>query len=128
MNNSLSRDAMTEATVQAVQRFNEAFNRHDVDAVMDAMTADCLFENTYPPPDGTRYKGQQEVRAFWDSFFSSSPSARFEVEEIFAAGDRCVVRWVYQKTKEGKPWHLRGADIFRVRNEKIAEKLAYVKG
>ena len=119
---------MSETTVQAVQRFNDAFNRHDVDAVMDAMTEDCLFENTCPPPDGTRYKGQPEVRTFWEAFFKSSPSARFEVEEMWAAGDRCVVRWVYRKTKEGKPWHLRGVDIFRARDGKIAEKLAYVKG
>lgn len=35
-------------TLSAVDRFNDAFNRHDVDAVMAAMTADCVFENTIP--------------------------------------------------------------------------------
>jgi ketosteroid isomerase-like protein len=43
LDNRQSRDAVTEATVQAVERFNEAFNRHDVDAVMDAMTTDLPF-------------------------------------------------------------------------------------
>jgi ketosteroid isomerase-like protein len=111
-----------------VQRFNAAFNRHDVDAVMAAMTDDCLFENTNPPPDGARYTGQAEVRAFWEKFFAGAPDAVFEAEEVVALGDRCVVRWIYRKTRDGQAWHLRGVDVFRVRDGKVAEKLAYVKG
>lgn len=49
--------------------FNEAFGRHDVDAVMNLMTDDCVFENTLPPPDGDRYVGQADVRKFWQEFF-----------------------------------------------------------
>jgi len=116
------------STLEVVRRFNEAFNRHDVDAVMAGMTDDCVFENTNPVPDGKRYHGHAEVRAFWEAFFQSSPDAVFEAEDVFAAGDRCVVRWVYRKTKNGQPWHLRGVDLFRVRDGKVAEKLAYVKG
>ena len=48
--------------------------------------------------------------------------------DIFAAGDRATVRWVYRKTKDVKPWHLRGVDVFKVKDGKVAEKLAYVKG
>ena len=116
------------STLEVVRLFNEAFNRHDVDAVMAGMTDDCVFENTNPAPDGKRYHGHAEVRVFWEAFFQSSPDAVFEAEDVFAAGDRCVVRWVYRKTKNGQPWHLRGVDLFRVRDGKVAEKLAYVKG
>jgi ketosteroid isomerase-like protein len=115
-------------TLAAVERFNSAFNRHDVNAVMNAMTEDCKFENTSPAPDGARLEGAVNVRAHWEKFFTANPDAFFEAEEIFAAGDRCVVRWVYRKTKEGNPWHLRGVDVFKVKNGKVAEKLAYVKG
>lgn len=121
-------DNSTKMTLAAVERFNEAFNRHDVDAVMNAMTEDCIFENTNPSPDGTRIVGAEAVRAYWTKFFTNNPDALFEAEEIFADGDRCVVRWIYRKTKDGKPWHLRGVDIFKVRNGKVSEKLAYVKG
>jgi len=116
------------ATRMAVEKFNAAFNRHDVDAVMDAMTEDCVFENTSPTPDGTRIEGAAAVRAYWQKFFAANPDALFETEEIFATGDRCVVRWTYRKTKDGKPWHLRGVDIFKVKDGKVSEKLAYVKG
>ena len=71
-------DRLVKDTLEAIQRFNDAFNRHDVDAVMAVMTEDCVFENTYPPPDGERYEGQAAVRAFWERFFVSSPQATFE--------------------------------------------------
>lgn len=122
------RNSTAEATLAAVQRFTEAFNRQDVDAVMAAMTDNCVFENTNPPPDGARYAGRAAIRSIWEKFFGSNPGARFETEEIFAVGDRCVVRWVYRKMKDGKPWHLRGVDLFRAEDGKVAEKLSYVKG
>ena len=120
-------DSTTAATLAAVHRFNGAFNAHDVNAVMAAMTADCVFENTSPPPDGTRYEGQGTVREYWEKFFHNFPDAKFEAEDIFASGDRCTVRWVYRKTRDGKQWHLRGVDVFRVRDGKVAEKLSYIK-
>lgn len=118
------------ATVAAVERFNDAFARHDVDAVMACMTDDCLFENTSPAPDGERHVGQRAVRAFWERFFAGAPAANFTVEEMFAAGDRCVVRWLYRwdDDRPGQPGHVRGVDLFRVADGKVAEKISYVKG
>ena len=119
-------DEMSQAddTEGVIASFNEAFNRHDVDGVMALMTDDVVFENTSPAPDGERFVGQTNVRAFWERFFAESPNAHFEAEEIATAGDRCTVRWRYD-------WgggHIRGIDLFRVRDGKVAEKLSYVKG
>jgi len=121
-------DPVAQATLDTVRRFNEVFNRHDVPAIMALMTDDCAFENTRPRPDGERHEGQPAVRAFWETFFARSPSARFDAEEEFAAGDRCVVRWVYHWVRDGEPGHVRGVDLFRVRDGKVAEKYSYVKG
>jgi ketosteroid isomerase-like protein len=122
-------DRLAKETLEVIQRFNDAFNRHDVDAVMATMTEDCVFENTTPPPDGERYHGQAAVRAFWERFFASSPQAIFETEDMFAGGERCVVCWLYRWVEQdGKRGHVRGVDVFRVRDGKVAEKLAYVKG
>src|SRR5687768_9279221 len=90
-----SAGSTTDATLATIERFNAAFNAHDVDAVMALMTDDVVFENTSPFPDGTRYEGQAAVRAFWDEFFASSPNAHFAGEDTFADGDRCCVRWHY---------------------------------
>lgn len=116
------------ATLAVVQRFNEAFNAHDVPAVMRLMTEDCVFDSTRPPPDGERIVGQAAVRESWEASFARSPHARFETKELFAADDRAVARWSYHRVREGIPGHVRGVDLFRVRDGRVAEKLSYVKG
>jgi ketosteroid isomerase-like protein len=119
-----------ETAMRVVMEFNEAFNRHDVSGMMQLMTEDCVFENTDPGPDGTRYSGKKAVTQFWEDFFRQSPSAHIEIEEIFGMGNnRCVMRWRYQWVDAaGKEGHVRGVDIFRVRDGLISEKLSYVKG
>jgi ketosteroid isomerase-like protein len=118
-----------DEAVRVVLRFNDALNAHDVDAAMRLMTEDCVFENTYPGPDGTRYQGQSAVRRFWEEFFASSHDPYFEVEEIFGLGERCVMRWIYHWVDATSgPGHVRGVDVYRLRGGLIAEKLSYVKG
>jgi len=114
---------------QIVIRFNDALNAWDVDTMMALMTEDCVFENTYPPPDGERYEGQAAVRAFWEDFFRSAAQPRFEIEEIFTVADRVVMRWIYRWLSDGQtPGHIRGIDLYRLEGGLIAEKLSYVKG
>src|SRR5215467_527793 len=91
-------DTLTQSTVAIIEKFNEAFNKHDVPAVMALMTDDCLFDNTYPAPDGERFEGQEAVRGFWEEFFRSSPDALFTSEEMIPLGARCVIRWRYEWT------------------------------
>lgn len=117
-----------DATLAAVDRFNVAFNQHDIEAIMDAMTDDCVFEST-SPPEGTRLEGAAAVRAAWIEFFTSSPTAHFESEETIVTGDRAVVRWRYTwLDDDGQVGAVRGVDVMTVRDGRIAEKLAYVKG
>ena len=101
----------TAATLAAVARFSEAFDWHDVDGVMAAMSADCRFESTGPAPDGDAFSGTSAVREVWARFFQDNPDAKFVTEAQFAAGDRCVVRWRYDWGSR----HVRGIDVFRVR-------------
>jgi ketosteroid isomerase-like protein len=116
------------ATIAAVDAFNEAFNRHDVDAVMARMTEDAVFEST-SPPSGERHEGAAAVRAAWEAFFAASPTAHFDAEEVIATGDRCIVRWIYTWTDDdGTTGRVHGVDVIRVRDGLVAEKLAYVKG
>ena len=118
-----------ESALRVVLDFNEAFNRHDVDGMMRLMSADCVFENTYPAPDGTTFKGKQAVAQFWQDFFRESPTARIEIEDVFGLDKRCVMRWKYHWTDaSGQKGHVRGVDVFLVREGLICEKLSYVKG
>ena len=118
-----------ESAIRVVLEFNEAFNRHDVAGMMQLMSDDCIFENTDPAPDGTVYSGKEVVTRFWQNFFRESPQAHIEIEEIFGFGERCIMCWRYSWVDKGeKKGHIRGVDIFRVRNGFIREKLSYVKG
>ena len=126
---SPARMSKIESAIRVVLAFNEAFNRHDVAGMMQLMSDDCVFENTSPAPDGTTFSGKQSVTQFWQDFFRDSPHAHIEIEEIFGLGMRCIMRWKYSWVDgAGKKGHVRGVDIFQVKNDLIAEKLSYVKG
>lgn len=118
-----------EEAIRIVIEFNEAFNRHNVAGMMRYMSDNCIFENTNPSPNGTVYAGKEAVTLFWQNFFRESPHAHIEIEEIFGMGKRCIMRWIYSWEDEtGKKGHVRGVDIFQVREGLITEKLSYVKG
>jgi uncharacterized protein (TIGR03086 family) len=117
------RNPSPDDTLASLVRFNDAFGSQDVDAIMRAMTDDCVFEDT-TSPDGTRHEGQTAVRAAWEALFAANPDGRFTTERAVISGDHATYCWHY----DYGDGHVRGIDLFRVRNGKVAEKLSYVKG
>ena len=114
---------MAVDSLKIIQAFGMAWESHDLDATLALVTADCVFESTVPGPDGTRYEGRSALREVWKPIFDDA-SATFEAEETFCSDDRVVQRWCYRWTGG----HIRGVDVFRVRDGLVAEKLSYVKG
>jgi ketosteroid isomerase-like protein len=109
--------------IEVVEAFDAAWGAHDLDAALALMTDDCVFESTGPAPDGIRHVGRDQVRRAWRPVFDDASSV-FEVEELVVAGDRVLQRWRYS-------WidgHVRGVDVFTVRDDLVAVKLSYVKG
>jgi len=112
----------------AVERYRDALNRHDIDAAVAAFTDDGLIDCT-PPPDGERYEGPVAISTLFQKLFDSANERTFDTEEVVIAGDRAVVRWRHRWVgTSGDVGHVRGVDVLRVRDGKIAEKLSYVKG
>lgn len=109
--------------VRIVEDFGAAWGSHDLDATLALVTEDCVFEATGPAPDGERHVGKAMLRAAWRPIFDDHAST-FEVEECFGAGDRVTQSWRYS-------WdggHVRGVDVFVVRDGLVAAKCSYVKG
>ena len=109
--------------LSVVTEFGDAWAAHNLDAALTFITDDCVFDATGPAPDGARHVGREAIRAAWQEIFADV-SSTFEAEETFACGDRVVQLWRYS-------WgdgHVRGVDVFTVRDGKVAEKLSYVKG
>ena len=118
------------ASAEAVlDRFTEALNRHDLPAALALTSSNCVFEATWPAPDGERSVGRTELEAAWKAIFAD-PSSHFTVEESFTAGEsfmtgtRVVQRWRY----DWDGGYVRGVELVTVREGLITEKLAYVKG
>ena len=122
---SPTRLSRIESAIRIVLEFNDAFNSHNVEGMMRLMSDDCVFENTAPSPDGTLYSGKEAVTRFWHDFFRESPHAHIDIEEIFSLGLRSVMRWRYSWSDQG---HVRGVDIFQVKDGLISQKLSYIKG
>jgi ketosteroid isomerase-like protein len=113
---------------QVLAAFSAAFGSGDVDAIMALMTDDVVFEST-APPDGSRHEGVEAVRQVWVDLFSGTAGASFTEEERFVCADRGVLQWRFTwATSEGTPGHVRGVDILRFVDGKVAEKRSYVKG
>jgi ketosteroid isomerase-like protein len=112
---------MTELDI--IDAFGAAWAAHDLDAALAFLTDDCLFDSTEPAPDGSRFVGPDAIRGAWQPIFDD-PATTFTAEETFAAGDRVVQLWRF----DWEGGHVRGVDVFRLLDGKIAEKLSYVKG
>ncbi len=110
-------------SVEVVERFGAAWAAHDLEGVLALVTDDCCFDATGPAPDGTLHVGKDALRAAWQAIFDDT-SSHFEVEATIDAGDHVVQRWRY----DWGDGHVRGVDLFLVRDGLVAEKRSYVKG
>ena len=112
-----------------LQAFADAWNRHDVDALMSMMTTDCVFEASGGNMvDGERYEGQRAVRAAYEAVFEQYPDARWGNARHFVAGDRGVSQWTFTGTlTDGRRVEVAGCDVFTFRNGKIAIKNSFRK-
>ncbi len=113
------------ANAKVVEEFTEALNRHDIEAVGAFFTDGAIFETTNPAPDGERFEGRTAIVANLAEMLASTPGAHFTNEEVIDdGGERVTVRWRY----DWGDGHVRGVDVMRLEDGKIAESLAYVKG
>ena len=112
-----------------LQAFADAWNRHDVDALMSMMTSDCVFEASGGNMvDGERHEGQPAVRAAYAAVFEQYPDAHWGNARHFVTGERGVSEWTFTGTlKDGKRVEVTGCDLFTFRNGKIAIKNSFRK-
>jgi steroid delta-isomerase-like uncharacterized protein len=118
-----------EVTVESLQAFADAWNRHDIEALMSFMTDDCVFEaSAGPDVSGTQFKGRQAVRAGYEEVWKTFPDAHWGNPCHFVCGDRGVSEWTFTGTRtDGTRVEVHGCDLFTFRNGKIELKNSYRK-
>jgi ketosteroid isomerase-like protein len=118
-----------QVTVETLKGFLEAFNRHDLDAIMDYFAADCVF---YMPrgaqPRGTRFVGKQEVRAGLAKRFEGIPDVHYGDDQHWLCGDFGVSEWTLTGTStSGQRIEVRGVDLLEFAQGKIIRKDSFWK-
>ena len=119
----------SEITVEFLDAFADAWNRHDVDDLMSFMTDDCVFEASAGDERcGVRYKGVDAVREGFAKAWEKLPDAKWSGARHFVSGDRGVSEWTFSGTQaDGKRIEVDGCDVFTFRDGRIAVKNSYRK-
>ena len=112
-----------------LQAFTDAWNRHDIDALMSFMTDDCVFQAAAGPlACGTRFEGRDAVRAAFTQAWINFPDAQWLNGRHFVQGDRGVSEWTFVGTRpDGTRIEADGCDLFSFRDGRIAVKNAFRK-
>ena len=105
---------MTQRRLDVLTEVLEAFNRHDLDAIMAHFAEDCVLETPRgPDPWGRRFVGKSEVRQGLAARFEGIPDVHYEGDGHFVAGDRGLSEWtITGTTVEGERIEVRGCDLW----------------
>ena len=113
-----------EARTPSLQALLDAFNAHDVDAILSFFTEDCVFDT----PRGQRLAGKQEVRKGFQARIDGIPDVQWCDASHWACGDHGVSEWTIRGTQStGEPIEVRGCDLYEFRDGKISRKDAFWK-
>lgn len=116
-------------SVKLLQDFADAWNRHDLDALMSFMADGCVF-HAVAGPDlfGRSFVGLDAVRDGFRLAWMTFPDAAWVDGEHFVCGERGVSESTFLGTKaDGSRVEARMVDVFTFRDGKIAVKNAYRK-
>jgi len=122
----ITRDEMRRALI----KWNQAWDNHDLNGVMELFHDDVLFENW----TGGKAQGKEVLRKAWAEWFENHGGFRFTEEETFIdeAEQKALYRWQLdwpsiEKGHEGKHERRRGVDVLHFKEGKIIRKLTYSK-
>lgn len=118
--------AITEATLAA---FGDAWNRHDIDALMSFMSEDCVFDTAAGAERfGSRHVGQAAVRKAFAAAWEAVPDAQWRNATHLVQGDMGFSQWTFTGTAaDGSRIEVDGVDLFTFRNGKIHSKNVFRK-
>jgi ketosteroid isomerase-like protein len=118
-----------EVTEEFLQSFADAFNAHDIKAIMFHMTDDCVFQASAGIElDGEKFTGQKQVKKAFENVFATFPDAHWGNPRHFILGNRGFSEWIFTGTKlDGTKVEVTGCDLFTFKEGKIAIKNSYRK-
>lgn len=116
-------------TIETLAAFSDAWNRHDVDALMSFMSDDCVFQTAAGPDAcGTRIVGTAAVRKAFAAAWQAVPDAQWNNGVHFVQGDFGTSQWTFTGTAaDGSRMESDGIDVFTFKDGKIQLKNVFRK-
>ena len=123
----MAQSGNNKITEQFLQSFADAFNAHDVKAIMWHMTEDCVFEaSAGNEKNGEKFTGQEAVTKAFEAVFATFPDAHWANARHFISGDRGVSEWIFSGTKkDGGRVEVTGCDLFTFRDGQLVKFQQY---
>lgn len=117
------------ATVALLEAIGDAFNRHDLDALMRHFADDCIFDMPAGPEiHGTRVSGKAAVRQAFADLFAAVPDIHWAPLNNWVSGNMGCSEWHRTgTTTAGERQDWLGLDLFTFRDGKVIKKDSYFK-
>jgi steroid delta-isomerase-like uncharacterized protein len=103
-----------DRNLETLRAVLEAFNRHDLEAILSYFADDCVFESPRGPDSfGRRFVGKDEVRRGLSQRFEGIPDVHYGGDDHFVTADRGVSEWTIRGTAvDGTHIDVRGCDLW----------------
>jgi ketosteroid isomerase-like protein len=118
-------------TADTLKQILDAFNRHDLDAIMEYFSEDCTVDMPRgPEPWGKRFTGKAQVREALAGRFKGIPDVHYGEDRhwVSADGNMGVSEWTLTGTTTSQiSVKVRGCDLWEFGNGKIIRKNSFWK-
>ncbi|MCC6243390.1 MAG: nuclear transport factor 2 family protein [Gemmatimonadaceae bacterium] len=126
--NAAMADAVCGRNRRLLDDFARAWQGRDIDAVMDCLSDDVIYDASVGPGPGRRFQGRDDVRQGIITMFAFDDAAVMQVETLCVHDDFAVVLWRYASSADAAAApSVRGVDVMRFRNDRIVLKDAFRK-
>ena len=117
------------ASPDTLKAIVNAFNAHDLDAIMEYFADDCSLDMPRgPKPWGARVSGKSAVRGALATRFEGLPDVHYAEDRHWVAGNLGVSEWLLTgTTPEGRAVRVRGCDHWEFRDGLVVRKDSYWK-
>jgi ketosteroid isomerase-like protein len=103
--------------VEQLRKYIDGWRRHDVPAVLDTLTEDCVIIESYGPV----YRGRKCVEDWMNAWFAAGGTVDgWEITSEASDGSVLVTEWHFECTWEGKPGAFDGSTVARLEDGRIS--------